>query len=85
MNRISTEFINASNLDNTRQVTTGFVQVVDEAGQRDSDEIVSLPQTADLHVIHGATQHKVSTTPHMQHNVITAIVIATTTFTVLLS
>ena len=53
-----------SDLDNTRQATTRLVEVVNKARQRHCDEIVSLPQTADLHVFYCAAQHKVPTTSH---------------------
>jgi len=59
--------ISASNLDNTRQATTGLVKIVNEPRQRDGDEMISLPQTADLHIFHRAAQHKVPATSHA-HN-----------------
>ena len=53
------------NLDNTRQATTRLVEVVNKTRQRHGDEIIALPQTADLHVFYRAAQHKVPATSYM--------------------
>lgn len=57
----------ASNLDDARQSTAGLVKVVNKTRQRNGDEKIPLPQTANLHVFHCAAQHKVSTTTQMSN------------------
>jgi len=61
-----TEFINVSNLDNTRQATTWLVKVVNKTRQRYSNEKIPLPQASDLHVLYCITEHKVPAMSHIR-------------------